>query len=291
MVLNAMNKNDTDPVPAEKPKRVRFAKFYKLINDIRVRVLKKRASRKHSVQGSVVLHEEAQEIFENIMQFSELEAVDVMVAKSDIVAASHTTSLESLKKLFVAESHSRIPIYNSSIDEVVGFIHVKDLLSATLRREKCTISDLMRPIIFVPFTLKLPELLKKMKQSKTHIAIVLDEYGETDGLVTIENVVEQIVGDIQDEHDTDACQLAKLDDGSYVVDACIKISALEKLLGWRFNVDTTKKDFDTLGGLLIAHFHYIPRPQEKFTFQDRCVLEVLDASNRKIKKVKLTLLV
>ncbi|MCE2992846.1 MAG: hemolysin family protein [Candidatus Jidaibacter sp.] len=245
--------------------------------------------RKKSKGQESLISEEAQKIVHNIMHFSDLDASDVMVPKLDIIAASNRLSLAELLALFIKEEHSRLPIHGESLDEIEGFIHVKDMIKAISDKKKKSVSTLIRPLIFVPLTIKVTDLLNKMKQAQTHIAIVLDEYGETAGLVTIEDIVEQIVGDIQDEYDSETDNIVQAGEGIYTVDASIKVLALQKLLGITVELNDDQ-DFDTLAGLMIDHFHYIPTAGEKMIFNNKLALEVLEASNRKIKKVKLSVL-
>jgi magnesium and cobalt transporter len=236
-------------------------------------------------------HEEERNILRNFVEFGDLEASDIMLPKAEIIALPMNTTLEQIGSVFIKEGHSRIPIYKNTLDEIEGFVHIKDIFNAMhggTNSKKFKIEDFMRNLMFVPETIKAPDLLAKMKKEQTHIAIVLDEYSGTTGMLTIEDVVEELVGEIQDEYDTYENEgYIRQEEDAYIVDARIQIGELEKVIGVPFVEKGVDVDFDTLGGLVMTHFGYIPSVSEKFVHRSGFEIEVTDATNRRIKQVVL----
>ena len=242
--------------------------------------------REHTEDSSV--HDEEKAILQNILTFGDLEASDVMLPRTEIVAAPITIKPEELKNIFLNEGHSRIPIYTDSIDNIIGFIHVKDLFKAMSSKSKYALKDFIRELIYVPKTIKVTDLLTKMKQSSSHIAIVLDEYGGTEGLVTIEDIIEEIFGDIVDEHDqlTDHDIIVE-DSNGFIIDAKARIESVEE----KFKIKLKEKhsNYDTFGGYLITHLGRIPKSGEQIDLTNELRVEILDANDRKVKMLRVTL--
>jgi CBS domain containing-hemolysin-like protein len=230
------------------------------------------------------LHTEEKNILQNIITFRDLDASDVMVPRGNITAVSIEVKLDSLKETFAKLGHTRVPVYKGSIDEIIGFIHVKDVFKCLVKRKKATIKSLIRDLIFVPGSIKLTDLLAKMKQSKVHVAIVLDEHGGTDGLVTIEDIIEEVVGDIVDEHDMEMSNYIVFDGETFVIDAKAEIEDVEKELGIRLSDDNS--EFDTFGGMIIAHLGYIPKKDQVVEHPAGLEITVVDADHRRIKSTK-----
>ncbi|MCE2992377.1 MAG: hemolysin family protein [Candidatus Jidaibacter sp.] len=234
-------------------------------------------------------YEEERNIIKNILAFGDLEASDVMINRAEIIAVSTSMKLADIKKIFINDGHSRLPIYKSSLDDIEGFIHIKDLFKASLlsQKDKPSVDSLTRDIIFVPETIKLTELLKKMKNKKIHIAIVLDEHGGTSGLVTIEDIVEELVGDIKDEHDVhEEKQLISEDgDGCFIIDASAEIEEVGAALGYDFVDHEDDPEYETIGGFIITRLGHIPKEGAKLKV-DKWEFEVLEASTRKVKKLR-----
>lgn len=235
-------------------------------------------------------HEEEKNILKNIVAFGDLEASDVMINRTEIIAAPSNIRFSAIKKLFIDEGHSRLPIYKSNLDDIVGFLHIKDLFKAGLQnvKDKPTIANLIRGIIFVPETIKLTELLSKMKTKKIHIAIVLDEYGGTSGLVTIEDIVEELIGDIQDEHDYNKeVTLIYKEGEAFIIDASAKLKEVEDALDYKLITGIEDLEYETIGGFVITHLGCIPKVGTKLKLPD-WEFEVLDASARRVKKLRVT---
>ncbi|MDP6708830.1 MAG: hemolysin family protein [Alphaproteobacteria bacterium] len=227
------------------------------------------------------------EMLLNILSFGELQADDVMVPRADIVAVEIETPLDELLAAYARAGHSRLPVYRESLDDIVGFIHIKDLIAFWDDGEGFAIEKILRePLVVVPSMLVL-ELLARMRATRIHMAIVVDEYGGVDGLVTIEDVVEEIVGEIADEHDVaDRAMLVELADGSIEADARAEIESFEARFGVDLLPDETDEDIDTLGGMVIACLGRMPRRGEKLRHPAGLEFEVLDADPRRIKKLK-----
>jgi magnesium and cobalt transporter len=242
--------------------------------------------REHDEDTSV--HDEEKAILKNIVTFGDLEASDVMLPRTEIIAAPVNIKPDDLKEIFLKEGHSRIPIYSGSIDNIIGFTHIKDLFKNLSAKNKFAIKDIIRELIYVPTSIKVTDLLSKMKQSSSHIAIVLDEYGGTDGLVTIEDIIEEIFGEIVDEHDQHIEHALMIEDANgYIIDAKARIEDVED----KFNIKLKDKhsNYDTFGGYLITFLGRIPAVGELITLSGGLTVEILDADQRKVKMLRVTL--
>jgi CBS domain containing-hemolysin-like protein len=234
----------------------------------------------------------------NLLRFGELKVADVMVPRAEIVAADETVNLAELLKLFGEAQHSRLPVFRETLDDPTGLIHVKDvlgLLEADADGAYCLspharIASLRRPILFAPPSMRALDLLVKMQASHTHLALVIDEYGGTDGLVSIEDIIEQIVGDIFDEHDEVAAAL-KPDAGGYIADARMDLDDFKTDTGHDFLVDDDgdAPDIDSLGGLVVSLLGRVPQRGEIVTHPDGSEFQVLEADPRRVRKLRVTL--
>jgi len=230
----------------------------------------------------------------NIVEFGELRVDDVMVPRADIVALDADLAFDEVVHTFASAAHSRLPLYRDSLDEVQGMIHVKDVLMAVARQgdgEQSAVinpASIQRSVLFVPASMKVLDLLAKMRSSRTHMAVVVDEYGGTDGLVTIEDLMEEIVGEIEDEHDQgDEPQLIPLSDGKYDADARIEIDDLEETLAISLTPSDGEEEVDTLAGLVFALAGRVPEIGETFEHASGYVFEVVNANPRRITKVRI----
>jgi CBS domain containing-hemolysin-like protein len=219
----------------------------------------------------------------NILKLHELTAADVMVPRADIVAAPVDTDLKALVRLLAGEGHSRVPVYRETLDDVVGFVHIKDLL-ASLDRSDVAVRDLVRDILFAAPSIRVLDLLLEMRAARTHIAIVVDEYGGVDGLVTIEDLVEEIVGEIEDEHDVGGPTLVRRPDGSVLADARVRIEELEEMIG-SFATEDEHDEIDTIGGIIFNLIDRVPRRNEVIAHPSGVEFEIVDADPRQIKRV------
>jgi len=221
----------------------------------------------------------------NVIQLRDLTVVDVMIPRVDIVAIDITTSQQDLLELLTEKQFSRLPVFRDSLDDIVGTIHIKDILATLARNEKVQIKDLVRDVPIVSPSLPVLDLILMMKQMRKHMALVVDEYGGIDGLVTIGDVIEMIMGAIEDEHNGDSQpEIIKYNDGSLMVDARYDIDEFEKN-HVRFLSEDEREDIDTLGGLLFALSGRIPARGELITHPSGIVFEVIDADPRRVNKV------
>lgn len=230
-------------------------------------------------------------ILSNLIEFGETEVSEIMVPQTGIIAVEISSNLRQIYEVMIEEQHTRLPVYEHGIDAIRGFIHVKDLIPIFGGGGEAAfdIRKVLREVLFVPRSMKLAGLLLKMRVSGVHIAIVVDEYGGTSGLVTLEDLFEEIVGDISDEHD-DAARpgLLKWDTkNSLVVDAKIRIEQLEEQLGLRLTDEDEEEDYDTLGGLIFAQLGRVPAKGESTHHPAGLRMEILDADTRSIRRVRL----
>ena len=223
----------------------------------------------------------------NILKVHDRTAADAMVPRVDIVALDVETSFYEVVKLMVEQGHSRVPVYRETLDNVIGFVHAKDLLGPAAERRETKLSLILRKVLFVAPSVPILDLLVQMRQARTHIAMVADEFGGVDGLVTIEDLIEEIVGEIEDEHDVaDEPRLAERADGTLIADARTPIEALEERQGVRLRPSGEQEEVDTLGGLVSSLAGRVPTRGEVIPHPSGIEFEVLDADPRKIKRLR-----
>ncbi len=224
----------------------------------------------------------------NILKLRGRTADDVMVPRADIVAAPSYTSLETLVNLLVKEGHSRLPVYRETLDDVAGMVHMKDVLVHLARREEpFEIAKMLREVLFVAPSARLLDLLLEMRLKRVHMALVVDEFGGIDGLLTIEDVVEEIVGEIEDEHDVqEQPKLVQRPDGTVLADARATIEEFEERIGLVLSEAEREEDIDTLGGLVFSLAGRIPKRGEVVRHHSGLDFEIVDADSRRIKRLK-----
>ncbi len=227
----------------------------------------------------------------NIVSLRELEISDVMVPRADIVAVEMSLSLDGLVKAFKDAAHSRLPVYRDTLDDVAGMVHVKDALialdDAHQSGHAVTIDQIKRRVLFVPPSMPVIDLLLKMRLSRIHMALVIDEYGGTDGLVTIEDLIETIVGDIDDEHDEQLTPLIMpRPSGAFDVDARCPVEDLEAQIGIDLLPDDQEDYIDTVGGLLFSLAGRVPERGEVLEHPSGLEFEVIDADARQLRRVR-----
>ena len=223
----------------------------------------------------------------NLLHFGDRTVGEVAVTRGDIVSVSSSVSFEELIAAFAEAEHSRLPVTGENLDEVIGMIHIKDVFKAQKDPTRPrTIEGLLRTPLFVPESMGVLDLLARMRTERVHLAIVVDEFGGTEGLVTIEDVVEEIVGEIEDEHDEQAAgMLTMLDDGIWDADARIEIEELARVVDPRLATDDD--EVDTLGGLVFLLAGHIPAKGETVLHGSGWRLETIDSDPRKIVRVRL----
>jgi magnesium and cobalt transporter len=229
----------------------------------------------------------------NILKLHELNTADVMVQRVDIVALDVETPFPEAVKLFVEQGHSRIPVYRETLDDVLGFVHVKDILGHLVEGHlvdgrPVPLATLVRKVLVVAPSMPVLDLLLQMRLSRLHMAMVVDEFGGIDGLVTIEDLIEEIVGEIEDEHDDAATpQLAQRADGSVVADARTPIEEVEDRFGAKLRETDAEEDIDTLGGLVFMLAGRVPSRGEIIPHPGGITFEVLDADPRRVKRLRI----
>lgn len=227
-----------------------------------------------------ILSQEMLTMIESVLQVSEMQVRDVMIPKAQMVVVNHASDLDNLLPIVTESGHSRFPVIDSDNNDVVGIVLAKDLLKYVLNKEthQFQVNNILRPAIFVPQSKRLDILLREFRVNRNHMAIVIDEYGHLAGLVTIEDVLEQIVGDIEDEYDVDENDaIKKHADGSFIVKAITPIEDFNKY----FETTLSDDEYDTIGGLILKGFGYLPKRGETIKIRPY-VFKVLHSDNRRI---------
>ncbi|GIK97543.1 MAG: hemolysin C [Alphaproteobacteria bacterium] len=223
----------------------------------------------------------------NILKLRDLTAYDIMVPRADIVAVPNTVTLDELVRTFVEEGHSRYPVFRETLDDVVGMIHLKDVLTCMAGDRAFDLSELLRKVLFVAPSMRALDLLLQMRMTRTHMALVVDEFGGIDGLVTIEDVVEEIVGEIEDEHDVaEGPKMVARPDGTLIADARTTIEEFEERVGPVLTEEEREQDIDTLAGLVFSLTGRVPSRGELVTHPSGIAFEVLEADPRRIRRLR-----
>jgi len=231
------------------------------------------------------------QLIERILNVGAVTVNDAMVPRADIIAVECKTPLNEVIDLMAKETHSRLPVYRESLDEVIGMVHIKDVLFASVadKAQPTTLPEIVRPVLFVAPSMRVLDLLLQMRLSRTHMAMVVDEYGGVDGLITIEDTVEQIVGEIEDEHD-EAMRptIEQRADGTVVADARVPLDEFEDRIGVIRTDAEREDDIDTLGGLVFSLSGRVPMRGEVVRHEPSGVeFEVIDADPRRIRRLRL----
>ena len=262
--------------------------------------------------GTTALARDARSMMRNVIGFSDKRVKDLMVPRVNIVAVSESSTMRELLEQFIEANHSRLPIYRESLDDIAGMMHVKDFLrwmtgKGKKRKIRGTAEtglelaakdlsspvsmhvNLRRDVLFVPPSMPAPDLLLKMKASHIHLAIVVDEYGGTDGIVSLEDLVEQIIGEISDEHDTDDADdmLQRIDDKTYIANAQVEIYKVEEALGVKLMPEDKEDQADTLAGLVFELAGRVPARGEIIKHASGLEFEIVDSDARRIRRVRI----
>lgn len=246
--------------------------------------------KEHESEGAGELSSEEKDILRNMLAVGEVTVSDVMVPRSDIIAVEKAIPLGELKKVFLEQRHTRMPVYEDNLDHIRGFIHLKDLVAAIVGDEPYSIEKVLRKLTFVAPSMKVVDLLVQMRLSGEHIAIVVDEYGGTDGLVSLEDLFEEIVGDIQDEHDERNIhpEMVQVSARVYEMDGRTFIDSVAEQLGKSFISEEMREQVDTFGGLVLLLLGRVPARGEVVEIEELGRVEVLDVDPRRIRKLRLT---
>ncbi len=237
-------------------------------------------------QAEIPLDADERNLLANILNLRDRSAEDVMVPRADIIAVESRVTLPEVIEVMTKRGHSRLPVYRETLDDAIGMVHIKDVLAWRGEDKAFRLSKIMRRVLFVAPSMEVLELLLEMRAKRSHMALVVDEFGGVDGLLTIEDVVEEIVGEIEDEHDRDLePNLVLRADGTIDVDARAPVEVLEEKFG-RTLSDEEREDIDTLGGLVVSLAGRVPIRGELIAHPSGLEFEVLEADPRRIRRLR-----
>ena len=226
-------------------------------------------------------------LLQNFLGLRDTTAADVMVPRADIVSVALADGFDDIIQQMSDANHSRVPVYRDTLDDVAGIIHIKDLFANLRSNQTPAVDSLLRPALFISPTIRLLDLLHEMRLRRRHLALVVDEFGGVDGLITIEDLVEEIVGEIEDEHDTTAqLRFDQKSDGTAIADARFEVEALEVITGPLLN-DDERDEIDTLGGLVFSLAGRVPGHGEVVRHRAGVQFEILEGDPRRITLLKL----
>lgn len=230
------------------------------------------------------INEHQSELIQNAIEFNELDAYDVLTPRVDVEAIEIDSTKEEIRQMFLETGFSRLPVYDDSMDKIVGVLNQKDFHNYILNTEK-NVSEYVKPVVFIAGTVRIANLLKKMQKAKTHIAVVVDEYGGTEGIVTMEDIIEELVGEIYDEHDEITTQeIIEMQDGTYRV---LCSANLEKMFDY-FDMEDEFRDVTTVNGWVVIELDKIPEPGDSFRYKNLNVV-VTKAEERRALEINITL--
>ena len=226
-------------------------------------------------------------LIKNILSLDDKSVEDIMVPRAEIVSIEIKQSIKEILSLIENESHSRMPVFENNLDNVLGFLHVKDLIKNN-NENHFELKKIIRDILYVAPKSPILDLLKRMRSSRIHIGLVVDEFGGVDGLITIEDLVEEIVGEIEDEHDADDSEEAfqKIDDKTILVKSGYKIEDMEKYYDIKIKIDD--EEIDTVGGLLFFLANKVPKNSQIYKYENILQFKVIKASARRIESLQIT---
>ena len=233
-------------------------------------------------EGDLEAHES--DLISAAIEFNDLDVKDVLTPRVNVVAVDITSSAKQVEKAFRMNSFSRLPVYENSIDNIVGVIHEKDFYSMLyVEKERAYLRRIIKPVIYTSENVKISTLLKQLQKAKLHLAVVLDEYGGTAGIITMEDIIEELVGEIYDEHDTVTEYYKQIDDHTYLVNCSAEVDDMMERFGVEYDED--EFDFITVSGWVIHEFDRIPQNQDSFDYKNLNVT-VTKADQRKVNEIK-----
>ena len=234
---------------------------------------------------NIDLSSKEKSILSNILSINKLKADDVMIPRASIIAIPQDSSFQNIIDTIDKESHSRMPVFRKDLDNVLGMIHIKDIIKFSgSNHNDFNIKKIMREVLFVPPTMPVMNLLLKMQATKLHMALVIDEHGGTDGLITIEDVIEEIVGEIEDEHDKDDdFNFKKIDSNTFEAKADMTLDDFNH----ESNLSIVEENVDTLGGYIFSKINRVPYAGEVIKVDNTYQFEIIEADPRKIKKIRI----
>jgi len=238
-----------------------------------------------------VISFEEKKMIKNIASLGDKKVVSIMTPRADLIAVSQDADLEEIKKTILAKGHTRIPVFKETLDEITGFIHSKDMSKFLCQEDsEFAVSKILRKILFVPGSMKVLDLMLRMRMARVHVAIVLDEFGGVDGFVTIENIMEEIVGDIEDEHDLPSdnsfFRVKKINNSTYHFGGRVDISKAEEVL--QTEIKNSGDSFQTIAGLAMAMFKHVPEIGEEIE-KGPLNFKIIDSDSRSVRLVEVTI--
>lgn len=235
------------------------------------------------------LEENAHDLIQSIVTYKTVQVREIMKPRVDIIAVSTETTMDEMIRTITESGHSRIPLYNNDLDEIIGIIYAKDLLpfiKDEKLKAKFNPGQIARTALFVPETKYINDLMAEFQEKKMHIAIIVDEYGGTSGLITLEDIIEEIIGEIRDEYDKEEEQILKLTETSYLVSGSLQVDELNEFL--ELNIPTEESDYETIGGFVLEHAESIPKEGYSFN-SDGVKYTVKEVAKKRIKKIQIDL--
>lgn len=229
-------------------------------------------------------------LIKNILNLSEKNVEDIMVPRAEIISINKKQDIKEILSIIEVESHSRMPVYDENLDNILGFFHIKDFIK-NIGNKDFDIHKMLREVLYVAPKSPILELLKRMRSSRIHMGLVVDEFGGVDGLITIEDLVEEIVGEIEDEHDADDIEtkLEKINPSRIIVNSSYKIADLEKYFNIEI-IEAKEEEIDTAGGLVFFIANKIPKNNETFNYKDKLNFKILSASDRRIDTLEIKII-
>ena len=277
-----MSKKETLNIISRLVKKINFLSSNQSLRDSIKDVIDEKSNGNNQ---NLDLSSKEKSILSNILSINKLKAGDVMIPRASIIAVSQDSLIQNILDTIEKESHSRMPVYRKDLDDVLGMIHIKDIIKFSGKNQKdFDIKKIIREVLFVPPTMPVMNLLLKMQATKLHMALVIDEHGGTDGLVTIEDVIEEIVGEIEDEHDKDDdFNFKKIDTNTFEAKADMKLEDFNR----ESNLSIIQENVDTLGGYIFSKINRVPYAGEVIKVDNIYQFEIIDADPRKIKKIRI----
>jgi len=249
--------------------------------------LKNDSEMDHNLDNYSIDENNQENLIKNILNLNEKSVEDIMVPRAEIISIEKDKSIEEILAVIDDESHSRMPIYDQNLDNSLGFFHIKDFIK-NINNKNFKLEKIMRNVLYVAPKSPILDLLKRMRSSRIHMGLVVDEFGGVDGLVTIEDLVEEIVGEIEDEHDAEneEFKIRKVDERTIIVDSSYKITDLEKLFHIKIS-DIKDEEIDTVGGLVFYIASKVPKNNEEYIFDNQLKFKILKADERRINILKI----
>ena len=229
------------------------------------------------------MEESEKRIFDSIFRFQSTTAREILIPRVDLIAVEASEGLKKLKKIVMDSGHSKIPVFKKNIDNIIGVVYAKDII---LHPEKGSISSLLRPSLIVPENMKIQNLLNQFKRRKIQIAIVVDEYGGTSGLITLEDILEELVGEILDEYDKEQPMISKISEDEYLINGMYSISELNQ----EFHLNINEEKYDYLAEFLYDNFNKVPQKNESFIFKKLVKFTITNIISQRINYTKMKLL-